>query len=124
MSESHSVTVEQVGCTQDSDDPVFRAAIDESLLNFLFPTDRDDDLWIHMVKSDERGDMKRMLDYICREYECERVRFCTPLNDTLAERLNGFEAESEVIDDPGHPMDGHVFESLVGEWQVKSSGSG
>jgi len=118
MSESHSVTVEQVGRTQDSDDSVFRATIGESWLDFLFPTDRDDDLWIHMVQSDERGDMKRMLDHICREYECERVRFCTPLNDTLAERLDGFTHESEVIDDPDLPFHGSVFESLVGILEV------
>jgi hypothetical protein len=115
---NNSVTVREIGRTEDSDDSVFRATIGESWLDFLFPSDRDDDLWVHMVESTERGDMKRMLDHICQEYECRRVRFCNPLNDTLAERLNGFEHGSEVFDDPDSPFHGSRFESLVGIWEA------
>jgi len=118
MSEIQSVMIEQVDRTQDTSDPVFQAAIGESWLSFLFPTDRNDDLWIHMVQSDKRGDMKRMLDHICLKYECTRIRFCTPLNDSLAERLNGFRHESEVVDNPDSPFHGSVFKSLVGTWEV------
>jgi len=118
MRDAQSITVEQIARTQDTDDPVFKATIGDSYLDFLFPSDRSDDLWIHMVQSRNKGDMKRMLDYVCREYECRRVRFCTPVNDTLAERLTGFTHESEVIDDPDSPYHGSLFESLVGVWEA------
>ncbi|MFW6152992.1 MAG: hypothetical protein ACOC42_01395, partial [Halobacteriota archaeon] len=92
----------------------------DAWMDFLFPKDRDEDIWVHMVRSPERGGMKAMLDHVCTEYECQTVRFCTPLNDQLANRLDGFEHESEVIDDPESPFHGSTFESLVGTWEVNN----
>jgi len=118
MNESRVVTVEQIGTTERSDNKVFRAECGDSWMDFLFPTDKDEDIWVHMVESAEHGGMKAMFDYICQEYDCESIRFCTPLNETLENRLNGFEHESEIVDDPGSPFHGDRFESLVGTWEV------
>lgn len=112
------VTIQEIGQTQDSGDTVFRAEYGDAWMEYLFPSDRDDDIWIHMVNSRERGGMKAMLDHVCAENDCETVRFCTPLSDQLMNRLDGFKEETEIIDEPGNPMNGMVFESIVGTWKV------
>lgn len=110
------VTIQQIATTEDTGDAVFRAESDNARMSFLFPTGREHDMLIHTVSSDEKGGMKSLLDAVCREYDCEYLRFSTPLSDQLPNALSGFEKVVETIEDG--PMAGEPWECLDGTWNV------
>lgn len=111
-----AIEVEQIDRTVDTDDPVFRAQSATAQMTFIFPTTLDHDLLIHTVTSDGPGGMSGLLDHVCREYECEHVRFSTPLSDQLDHKLDGFERVEETID--RGPMEGEKWVCLDGYWRV------
>jgi len=114
---SEAVTVEQIATTEDTDNPVFEATVPGVQLNFLFPPDEPQDMWIHYVRSEHDGGMSAVLDYFCREYECTSLRFLTPLNDHLPSKLHGF--ERKTIQTPRGPT-----EVLDGEWDPDATNEG
>jgi hypothetical protein len=91
---SEAVTVEQIATTEDTNDPVFEATAPGIKLNFLFPPNEPQDMWIHYVRSEHDGGMSAVLDYLCSEYECTSLRFLTPLNDHLPSKLHGYELKT------------------------------
>lgn len=97
---------------------VFEARTDSSYLQFSFDTVVDDiDLRIYTVRSAETGGMKRLLDYICREYECETVRFVNVISQRLRERLQGFEEKTvHVPEDHPSGVAGQPYQVLDGTW--------
>ena len=109
------ITIEQIDTTRDTGEPVFRAESDRAECIFVFPREADRDMIIHNIRSEERGGMSELLDHICRKYECSLLRFSTPLNDILYDRLHGFEEKSEMVDTTNGEM---LWEYLDGEWQV------
>ena len=117
----HGVEVEQIDITRDTGDPVFHAESDNAWMDFIFPSTREFDLLVHTIQSNEPGGMKRLMDAICSEYDCEYVRFSTPLSDQLPNKLNGFERVVETI--PDGPMAGEPWECLDGHWNTDTDQS-
>lgn len=114
------VTVEKDGETQDSGMDVFKASVHDSEMEFSFDTVADGvDLRVYHVRSTQRGDMKRLLDHVCREYECETVRFVNVISERLRKRLEGFEKKTmHVPDDHPTPMAGEPYQVLEGDWKM------
>lgn len=111
------VTVEEIARTQDTATSVFRAEHDSASMTFLFPQDEPQDVWVHTVRSRERGGMKRLLDHVCSEYGCESIRFVNTLNDHLKDRLDGAEEVGMEITGP-HPASGETVSCVDVEWST------
>ena len=118
----HGVEVEQINETRDTGDAVFRAESDSAEMTFIFPSTREFDLIVHTIRSRKSGGMRRLMDAICREYDCEYVRFSTPLSEQLPNKLNGFERVVETI--PDGPMAGEPWECLDGHWNTETERGG
>ena len=111
---SDGVAMEQIGRTEDTDDPVFKAVSDVAQMTFIFPSEGDRDMIIHTVESEVPGGMSEMLDSVCGAYDCLKLRFSTPVNDTLEQKLHGFEMDSEKVD--RGPLQNERWVYLDGEW--------
>lgn len=110
-----TVEVKQIDTTVDTGEAVFRATSDRARMTFLFSKTTDHDMIIHTVRSEEPGGMSELLDYICEEYECEHLRFSTPIGNSLQQKLNGFEKVVETVERDGQAM---RWECLDGHWNV------
>jgi hypothetical protein len=109
------IEVNEIATTQDTGESVFRAKSDKARMEFLFSTTTEHDMIIHMVTSEEPGGMSELLDYICGKYDCEHLRFSTPIGTALQEKLNGFEKVIETVERDGRNMRWECFD---GHWNV------
>jgi hypothetical protein len=114
---TNDVNVEQIDRTEDTNDPVFGADIGSASMTFLFPTEEPHDVWVHTIRSPEPNGMKRMLDHICDEYDCEYIRFVNVLNDNIESKLDGAEVVEETVPEPS-PYAGETITCVDVRWQV------
>jgi len=118
---SEQITVKQIARTEDTDDPVFRAESDYASMTFLFPPEEPHDVWIHTVRSSENGGMSDLLDHICREYDCRKIRFVNVLNDNIEKKLDNATVIEEVVPEPS-PYAGETITCVDVIWSVDING--
>lgn len=69
------------------------------------------ELGVLTAHSEERGDLRRLIDHCCQHFGVQQVAFLNVISARLADVLDGFEETTRTIG--GHPMD-----CLEGTWRL------
>lgn len=122
----NEISLEEIAETEDSGDPVFKASLpNDSYATFLFPDNGY--IRVHHVDSQERGDMKKLLNYVTNQFGMEKVEFFNILEenvdidaDKFNEKLRELGVDEEV--DEGVSVGGNLSDRLKGFRRIEVEG--
>jgi len=135
---TRKVSGDIIAVTEDTQDPVLRVTIGDSK-GYIIVATESDCLNIWYIQSEQKGDMKKMLDYVVKKTGLDWLQFIHPMGDeekevlqTLIEdisRERGIEVDKTLHDRNieealdgfqrvEEEFDGNEVELLVGFWEV------
>lgn len=122
---SRKLTYEKIATTEDTDDPVINAKLEDtgSWMNIIVDSE-DEIIRVAHVVSKRKGDMSTILDDVVQQLELDHVQFVHPLDDMLGrepgerllDKLHGFEERTLDISDHERPVD--QIDVYEGTWQL------
>lgn len=125
------VKYKQIATTEDTNDPVVRVSIGESIMDVILDSENDAiNVW--MVQSREKGHMKRMLDDLVSQHDTNEVVFLHPLDEQAKEVANdvfekfgldemeqrGVKEAVEGFEEMVIELSGRETHVLKGEWET------
>lgn len=101
---TRSLTFDRIGTTRDSDEPVLRAEFEDtgSFVEFIVHGE-EPIVRVWLVESRVKGDMKLILDEVCRQLETTRVDFLEPDIGTVEEHVTNYQKVTEEVPHPDRP---------------------
>lgn len=119
---SRKLTFNRINTTEDTEDPVIRAELEDvgSRMDFIVLPD-ENLIRVWYVQSKHKGDMKIMLDEVTNQLGFNNVDFLEPdtshelFDKSIEEVLDGFERKEEIVD---RTSEGDPIKStyLTGKW--------
>jgi len=113
------LTFERIARTEDTNDAVIEAKFQDSgsFIHAIIVDDESDEsvIRVWLVESRRKGDMKLMLDEMCRQLETNRVDFLEPDVGDIENHVQNAERVEEIVDTPGGDKMKSVF--LKTHWE-------
>jgi hypothetical protein len=97
------VKYNQIDETQDTNDPVMRATLNESRMTFIIDTEaKCVNVW--NIRSESKGEMKMMMDHLMSSIKYDWVKFIAPLDDSTKKEANRLYSKMGVEDKIGYDV--------------------